>query len=202
MVFSDSRCKEFTDTFRSIGAYIVFYQGRPIDHLSHVTDPVNKYSAESEYNAAWNAGMDLAHFMILNNELLNKDPYEAPEQAHIVTPDRKAYIWMDKNGKNTKHTKHIDRRMNLVRNGEEWIFHKTVCFEGGIQPVDIGTRNVREYELNNRLRYAMTRLANWKNTCTRGKKGYRRFWRKMFSEWLDWIESRIRLNEFEMFIWV
>ena len=31
---------------------------------------------------------------------------------------------------------------------------------------------------------------------------YRILWITMCYEWLDWIELRIQLNEFEMFIWV
>ena len=44
--------------------------------------------------------------------------------------------------------------------------HKTVWCEGGLQLVDIGTSNVREYQLNPRLGYSMVRLDNLKNVCT------------------------------------
>ena len=40
MVFSDSSWKDFPDTGRSTVAYIIFYQGRPIDHGTHVPEPV------------------------------------------------------------------------------------------------------------------------------------------------------------------
>ena len=60
------------DTGRSTGAYIIFYQGGPIDHGTHVPGPVAQYSAESEYNAACIAGMALAHFKMLINELLTR----------------------------------------------------------------------------------------------------------------------------------
>ena len=68
---------------------------------------------------------------------------------------------MAKNGKDTKHTIHIYRRMHLVRNSEEWNLHNTVWCEGGLQLSDIGTNIVREYELNPRLGYAMVILNNW-----------------------------------------
>ena len=42
MAFSDSSCQDFPDTGRSIGAYIIFYQGGPIDHVTHVPGPVAK----------------------------------------------------------------------------------------------------------------------------------------------------------------
>ena len=52
MAFSDSSWQDCTDTGRSTGAYIIFYQGGPIDHGTNVLGSVVQYSAESEYNAA------------------------------------------------------------------------------------------------------------------------------------------------------
>ena len=52
MVLSYSIFQYCLDTGRSTGAYIVFYQGGPIDHFTHVTDPVAQFSADSEYNSA------------------------------------------------------------------------------------------------------------------------------------------------------
>ena len=40
MAFSDSSWQDFPDTGRSTGAYIIFYQGGPIDHGTHVPSPV------------------------------------------------------------------------------------------------------------------------------------------------------------------
>ena len=40
--FSDSSWKDCTETVRSIVAYIIFYQGGPIDHGTHVSGPVTK----------------------------------------------------------------------------------------------------------------------------------------------------------------
>ena len=40
MAFSDSSWKDCIDTGISTGAYIIFYQGGPIDHGTHVTVPV------------------------------------------------------------------------------------------------------------------------------------------------------------------
>ena len=74
MVFYDSSWKDCTDNGRITGAYIIFYQGGPIDHGTHVPGPVSQSSAESEYNVACTAGMALAHFRMIINELLNKDP--------------------------------------------------------------------------------------------------------------------------------
>ena len=62
MAFSDSSWQDCPDTERSTGAYIILYQGGPIHHGTHITGPVAQSSAESEYNAAYTAGMSLAHF--------------------------------------------------------------------------------------------------------------------------------------------
>ena len=45
MDFSDSIWQDCPDTGRITGAYIIFYQGGPIDHGTHVPGPVAKYSA-------------------------------------------------------------------------------------------------------------------------------------------------------------
>ena len=67
-----------------------------------------------------------------------------PEQAPIIILDRKSSVCMTKNDKDTKHTRHIYRRMQLVRNGGEWNVYKTVWCGGGLQLEAIGTKNVRE----------------------------------------------------------
>ena len=67
---------------------------------------------------------------------------------------------MVKNGKDTKHTKHIARIMHLVRNGEKCNMHKINFCEGGLQLADIGTKNVSEPDLTPRMKYIMVRLKN------------------------------------------
>ena len=45
MYFSDSSWQYCPDTGRSAGAYIIIYQGGPIDHVTHVPGPVAQSSA-------------------------------------------------------------------------------------------------------------------------------------------------------------
>ena len=52
MAFSDSSWQYFPDTGRSTVAKIIFYQGGPIYHGTHVPGPVSQSSAESEDNTA------------------------------------------------------------------------------------------------------------------------------------------------------
>ena len=113
MDFSDSSWQNFPNTGRSTGAYIIFYQGGPIDHGTHVPGPVAQSSADSEYNAAFTAGMALAHFRMLVHEFLNEDPDMVPKETPLNILDRKSSMCTAKNGKDTKNTRYIARRMHL-----------------------------------------------------------------------------------------
>ena len=85
--------------------------------------------------------MDLAHFRMLIHELLNKDPDIVSEEASIILLYSKYYFCMANMAKDKKHTRHISRRMNLVRNGEKCKMHNNYWFEGGLQWADIATKN-------------------------------------------------------------
>ena len=47
MTFSDSSWKYCPETGRSTGEYMICYQVGTIDHVTHVTEPVDQSSAES-----------------------------------------------------------------------------------------------------------------------------------------------------------
>ena len=61
--------------------------------------------------------MDLAHFRMLIHELLNKDTDIVTEEYPLIVLDSKSDMCMEKNGKDTKHTSHITRRIHFVING-------------------------------------------------------------------------------------
>ena len=63
--------------------------------------------------------MALANFRMLINEFLNKDTYIVLEESPLIVLDSKSAMYMTNNGKDTKHTIHIARRMHFVRNGEK-----------------------------------------------------------------------------------
>ena len=67
---------------------------------------------------------------------------------------------MANNGKDTKHTRHISRRIHFVKNGEKYKIHKIDWCEGGLQLADIGNNNVSEPDLTPRMKYIMVRLEN------------------------------------------
>ena len=174
MDFSDSSWQDCPDNGRSTGAYIILYQGGPIDHGTHVPGPVAESSAESEYNAACTAGMSLAHFRMLIHKFLNKDPDMVPKEVPLVVLDSKSAMCMDKNGKDTKHTRHVSRRMQFVSNGEKFNMHKIDWSEGGLKLSEIGTKNVSEPDLTPRMKYIMVRLENGRQkTCTKVVIEYR-----------------------------
>ena len=102
--------------------------------------------------------MSLAHFRVTNNEFLKKYPDVVPEQANIIILDSKSAVCMAKNGKYTKHTRHVSRRIHFVRNVEELNMHKKVWCEVSMQLVDTKTKKVKEDELNPILIYDMVRL--------------------------------------------
>ena len=77
--------------------------------------------------------MSLAHFSMLINELLNKDPDIFPQEDPIIILNSKSAVYMAKNGKDNNHTSYIPRRVNFLR--IDW------C-KGGLKMADIATKNV------------------------------------------------------------
>ena len=92
---------------------------------------------------------------------MNKDPDIVPKGAPLIVLDSKSTMWMAKNGKDTKQTRHVSRRMHFVRNGEKWKMYKIDCCEGGLQLEEIGINNVSGPYLTPRMKYIMVRLENW-----------------------------------------
>ena len=83
-----------------------------------------------------------------------------PKEAHLIILDSKYDICMANNGKDTKHTRHIARRMHFVSNGEKCKMHKIDWYEGGLELADIGTKNVSEPDLTPRMKYIMVGFDN------------------------------------------
>ena len=86
---------------------------------------------------------------------LSKYIYIVTEESRLIVLGSNSARCMDKNGKDTKHTRHISRIINLVRNGEQCKVHKIDWFEGGLQLADIDNKNVGDNYLTPRIKYIM-----------------------------------------------
>ena len=78
--------------------------------------------------------------------------------------DNKSDVCMAKNGKDTKHTREISRKLKFLSNGENWKMHNIDWCEGSLKLAHITTKNVGENDLNLRIKYIMVRLENWEIT--------------------------------------
>ena len=83
-----------------------------------------------------------------------------PKEARLIVLYIKSAMCMAKNVKDIKHIRHISRIMHLVRNGEKCKMHRIDCCEGGLQLVDIVTKNISEPDLTPRMKYIMVRFEN------------------------------------------
>ena len=105
--------------------------------------------------------------------------------------DNKSALCMTKYGKDTNNTRHINRGVHLVRNGENCEMHKIEWCEGGLQLSDIATKNVGETNLNPRMRYIMVRLDNWERAIA--QEGWQDIVQSMEQEFymnrLYWVED-------------
>ena len=78
----------------------------------------------------------------------------------MIIFDSKSAVCIVKNGKDTKHTRNIARKINFVRNRENYNMHKIDWCEGGLKLADITTKNVGENALTPRMKYIMVILDN------------------------------------------
>ena len=94
------------------------------------------------------------------HELLENNPDIVPEEDPPIILDSKSAVCMANNGKDTKHTRNISKRMHFVSNGEKCKMHKIYWCEGGMKLADIDTKNVGENDLTPRMKYIMVILDN------------------------------------------
>ena len=146
--------------------------------------------------------MDLAHFIMMNNELIKKDTDIIPYQSPLIILYGKSAVCMANNGKDTKHTRHISRIIYFVINGKEWNLHKKCLFEVRLQLSDIGTKNVREDEFNPILGYTMVIFGNWHNSCElfQPQMGQFTYWTSMVP--VIWAQFRIHVLGSKTLFWI
>ena len=101
--FSDSNWQDDHGTARSTGAYIIFYQGGPVDFSSNLPQPIALSSAEAKYNEACLACVAIAHIRMLLGDLRG-EPVVEPTPLLL---DSKSAVDMGKNYRDTHHSRHI-----------------------------------------------------------------------------------------------
>ena len=67
---------------------------------------------------------------------------------------------MSNNGKDTKYTRQIARRIKNLRNGVNCYMQNIDWCKGGLQLSDIGTNNFVDRDLTPRIKYIMVKLDN------------------------------------------
>ena len=123
--------------------------GGVIDQSCHTPQIVAMSSAEAEYNGACAAAMAVDHHRMLLNELDGKDPDDISEAIPILL-DSASAIAMAKHAKDTKHTRHIARRLHYVREGEQQSRFSLSYIPAEKQLADIGTKALSEEDMNSR----------------------------------------------------
>ena len=73
----------------------------------------------------------------------------------MIILDSNSSVCMYKNGKDTKHTRHIARIMHFVRHVKKCKMHNIDWCEGGLKFSDIATNNVGEHALTPSMKYIM-----------------------------------------------
>ena len=89
---------------------------------------------------------------MLIHELLNKYPDKIPKDDPLIILYTSSAVCMAKNGKDTNKKMYISRRVHYLRNGENFKLHNIDWCDGGMQLVDIATKNVGEHDLTLRIK--------------------------------------------------
>ena len=113
--FSDSSWNNDADTGRSTGCYLITYKGGVVGHSSILPDPIALSSVEAEYNESCIAFMAASHLVMLLNELKFVDQYDHNRRPTPISLDSTSAIPMGNSFRDTRHTRHIMRRHQCVR---------------------------------------------------------------------------------------
>jgi hypothetical protein len=138
VTFYDSSWQDCPDTSRSTGSYFVFVRGSLVDGASFVPTPIALSSAESEYNAGAHATTGSAHIRQIHNSFHGRDP-----DALLTIPmigDSTSAIAIASNERDTRHTRHILRRIHFVRHAIADHDIAPYKVDGTLNPADVGTK--------------------------------------------------------------
>ena len=129
------------DDGRSTGCYAALFQGGLVDHSSFVPTPITLSSAEAEINAMTVGTMSASFLRQVIMDVLYNDsskPFSVP-----MLTDSQSGIFITQNERDTKRTRHIERRWLYVRQ-ERQCGHIVLYFLPGdeFNVADLGTKNV------------------------------------------------------------
>jgi hypothetical protein len=129
------------DDQRSTGCYLVLFQGGLVDYSSFVPTPITLSSAEAEINAMTVGSMASSFLRQVISDVLYNDPTH-PFSVPMLT-DSASGIFITQNDRDTKRTRHIERRWLYVRQ-ERFSGHIDMHFLPGdaFNLADLGTKNV------------------------------------------------------------
>ena len=137
---TDSSFQDCDDS-RSTACHLGFLQGGLVDPNSFVPAPIAHSSAEAENNGYCVTCMSAAHLRMIWMELLHGDsnrPYTVP-----ILVDSAAADYMTKNDKDTKRTRHIERRWQFSRYCRKQGLVSMHKVDGNThQLADVGTKNL------------------------------------------------------------
>ena len=129
------------DDQRSAGCYLVLFQGGLVVYSSFVPTPITLSSAEAEINAMTVGSMASSFLRQVISDVLYNDsahPFSVP-----MLTDSASGIFITQNDRDTKRTRHIERRWLYVRQ-ERFSGHLNMHFLPGdaYNLADLGTKNV------------------------------------------------------------
>jgi Reverse transcriptase (RNA-dependent DNA polymerase) len=136
---SDSAFQD-SDNLKSTGCCVCIVQGGIVDMNSFVPEPLAMSSAESEVNALTITTMRALHVKFILCEILHGDP--CYQLTIPVLTDSKSGRDIAISDRETKHSKHIERRWMYVKyacqSARVILFHIAKTY----QLADMGTKNV------------------------------------------------------------
>ena len=92
---------------------------------------------------------------MVTNELTGTEPDEFGNPPVLILLDSESAIAMSRNQRDSKHTRHIERRVHYVRQGQKSGQHRLEYVPADLQLADIGTKNLPANALQPRLKYIM-----------------------------------------------
>ena len=140
ILFTDSSWQDCPDTGRSTGGYYLYQQGEIVDGGCFLPTPVAMSSAEAEYNALAHAMQCTSYTRQVIHKINGNHP-DSPLSIPLFC-DSQSALTIGENNKDTKRTRHIQRRVHYVRDNIASGNFEGHKIPGEFNPADVGTKNL------------------------------------------------------------